>query len=318
MTEYKCIRCLYITKKKTDMVKHLQKLKKCEHKHIDTLNLSNENIIEQSLLPIHRYNNEKKYECKVCMKKYSCTKSLHRHNKTCTNNECISDENNTEDNKVNNHQNINIENIENIENFINIENLNLFSTENKNNEINMKEIKEKLSEINPNISMDNINVKNINLVGFDEKWNLSHIQDNLKFLFMFSEYKYTDLLKEILQNLINLNVVLDKYSEKGFVYLNETKQFESREQSEIIEDTLHKLQEQLYDIYEQIRENKKIFFDRKLLNKVVCDIKHKHNDYFKLDKNGKKKISKNFIDIFNSKYQESLENYNNQKNNFRI
>jgi hypothetical protein len=48
------------------------------------------------------------------------------------------------------------------------------------------------------------------------------------------------------------------------------------------------------------------------LNKVVCDIKHKHNDYFKLDKNGRKKISKNFIDIFDNKYKESLENYNNQ------
>ena len=302
------------------MVKHLNKLKKCDHKYIDTLHLSDENIIEQSLFPIHNYNNDiKKYECEVCMKKYSCIKSLHRHNKTCTNNEYVFNENTTEDNKINNPSNINIENnIENIENFINIENLNLFSIENKNNEINMKEIKEKLSEINPNISMDNINVKNINLVGFDEKWNLSHIEDNLKFLFMFSEYKYTDLLKGILQNLINLNVVLDKYSEKGFVYLNETKKFESREQSEIIEDTLHKLQEQLYEIYEQIRENKKIFFDRKILNKVVCDIKHKHNDYFKLDKNGRKKISKHFIDVFNNKYKESLENYNNQKNNFRI
>jgi hypothetical protein len=231
------------------MLKHLQKFKKCEHKSIDTLNLSDKIIIEKSLLPIYSYNNnEKKYECKVCMKKYSCTKSLHRHNKTCTNNENIFDENNTENNKIKNHSNINIENIEN---FINIENLNLFST--KNNEIKMKEIKEKLSEINPNISIDNINVKNINLVGFDEKWNLSHIDDNLKYLFMYSEYKYTDLLKEILQNIINLNVVLDKYSEKGFVYLNETKKFESREQSEIVEDTLHKLQEQLYEIYEQIR-----------------------------------------------------------------
>jgi hypothetical protein len=310
-----------MTKIKTDMVKHLHKLKKCEHKHIDTLNLSDDNIIQQSLIPIHSYNNDlKKHECEICMKRYSCIKSLHRHNKTCikTENQSIPNKTILEDNKINNHSSVNIENIENIENFINIENLNLFSTENKSNEINIKEIKEKLSEINPNISVDNINVKNINLVGFDEKWNLSHIDDNLKFLFMFSEYKYTDLLKEILQNIINLNVVLDKYSEKGFVYINETKKFESREQSEIIEDTLHKLQEQLYEIYEQIRENKKIFFDRKLLNKVVCDIKHKHNDYFKLDKNGKKKISKNFIDIFNNKYQESLENYTNQKNNFRI
>jgi hypothetical protein len=106
------------------------------------------------------------------MKKYSCTKSLNRHNKTCTNNENVFNKINKEDNKINNHSNVNIENIENIENFINIENLNLFSTENKSNEINIKEIKEKLSEINPNISVDNINVKNINLVGFDEKWKV--------------------------------------------------------------------------------------------------------------------------------------------------
>ena len=71
MTEYRCIRCLYMTKIKTDMVKHLHKLKKCEHKHIDTLNLSDDNIIQQSLIPIHSYNNDvKKHECEIAVSLY--------------------------------------------------------------------------------------------------------------------------------------------------------------------------------------------------------------------------------------------------------
>jgi hypothetical protein len=251
MTEYKCIRCLYITKIKTDMVKHLYKLKKCEHKYIDTLNLTEDYIIKKSLLPLHNYNIEtKKYECDICLKRYTTQKSLFRHNKNC--------------NKIDNISNVNIEN------YINIENLNVYSikeieeteeiekTEHKEEmetteEIEKKEHKEKTKKTEdkeikediykeqltlPNVSIENMNIKNINinLVGFDEKWNLSHIEDNLKYLFIFSEYKYTDLLKEILENIINLNVILDKYSEKGFVYLNETKKFESREQTKIIEE----------------------------------------------------------------------------------
>lgn len=316
MTEYKCIRCLYITKIKTDMVKHLYKLKKCEHKDIDTLNFNDDYIIKNSLTPLHNYNiDSKKYECDVCMRRYTTQKSLSRHNKNCT--------------KIDNISNINIEN------YINIENLNVYSINEKEDNDTKNEIKEN-SEIekemnreqlitpdlleNNKISIENMNIKNINinLVGFDEKWNLSHIEDNLKYLFMFSEYKYTDLLKEILENIINLNVILDKYSEKGFVYLNETKKFESREQSKIIEDTIHKLQEQLYEITDKLKGNKKICFDRNILNKIICDIKNKHNDYFKSDKLTQKNIRKNFIDIFNNKYNKSLDNYQKQKNNFRM
>jgi hypothetical protein len=92
----------------------------------------------------------------------------------------------------NNHnENINIQNENNIKNLF---------IKNENPHI----------EININNNITNIFVNANNPIPFDENWDLSNLDIKDKSHIIFSQYMYSILLEEILNNNNNLNVIIDK------------------------------------------------------------------------------------------------------------
>jgi hypothetical protein len=80
---------------------------------------------------------------------------------------------------------------------------------------------------NGNITTNNNITNNVNItnniqcpVSFDDEWDISHMTNEEKSLLLISMYKYTKTLEFILKNNKNLNVVVDKKTQSGLVYKN--------------------------------------------------------------------------------------------------
>ena len=287
---YKCKRCDYKCNMKGDMNKHLLRKKKCDHLTPESMKYTEEEIINISNEPIYDDDDNKKkcIQCKKCSKLFTLANNMEHHMKT-------SCKGKKEDEKLNNNNSINIENIENVENLTNIE----------------------------NIYIENINISptiNINLVGFDEKWNIDHIDENLKNTILMCNHKYTELLKETLENILNLNVIIDTNSEKGFVYNKGKKQFEKMDKNKIIEETVLKLKTQLLESTNRINKiNSRFTIERPIINKINEDIRAKYDNYKYAEGEKKDDINEKFINIFENNKNKSLGNYekiNNSSSGF--
>ena len=130
---------------------------------------------------------------------------------------------------------------------------------------------------NNNITNNNItnniylNIKNP--IPFDEKWNISNI-DNLEKI-IFSKIMYTNLLTEILKNEINLNVIIDKDNDSGIIYKNDIDKYIKIKSEDIIDKTMIKLKEQLLCI----NNNSEEYFLKDCLNISKSNIEKKYEDY---------------------------------------
>ncbi len=121
---------------------------------------------------------------------------------------------------------------------------------------------------------------------------------------------YTSLLREILKNEINLNVIIDKESNSGIVYKNNIDKYIQMKSKDIVENTMKKLNEQLLEINKDQNVSKNIFpeisdFARKMINK-------KYIDYTK-NNNIKEQVTDLISDIFDSKKDEAVKFSNNIK-----
>ena len=244
---YDCFRCnKYTTLKKSNIANHLHKKNKCIPDQImNIIDLTDNEILEKSLIPKYIKNNNQiiDHKCNLCNKKFKTEKTLFFY----SNNNCklkdISEIKNVPEIKKSDEDNTKIYNIETqnkIENKIETQIINNF--------------------INPTF--------NFNLIGFDQDWNLDHINESDKKIISFCHFKYTTLLKEILDNYVNLNVFIDKKTEQGYVYNNITKNFEKKDRQKIVDDTIDKLYKHLIDINDEIKIDNNFYLDRKILNLV--------------------------------------------------
>jgi hypothetical protein len=132
----------------------------------------------------------------------------------------------------------------------------------------------------------------------------------LKQLLLLAENKYTDLLKKILENKSNLNVILDKKTNIGYVY-NSNKEYQNMDKSEIANLSMEKLYNQLNKIKDEVVTN-----DSKIavknINEESLKIEDKYNDYIN-NKNTQKKVEECITNIFDSKKEEAHEVFNNCK-----
>jgi acid stress-induced BolA-like protein IbaG/YrbA len=77
--------------------------------------------------------------------------------------------------------------------------------------------------LNNNITQ-NIYVDMKPVIPFDDDWDLSKLDDNIKGRLLISKIMYTTLLEEILKNDKNLNVIIDNESNLGvFSFVNSGK-----------------------------------------------------------------------------------------------
>jgi len=243
MNDYECIRCKYKTNKKSSMINHLNKLKKCD-KNIDSMKFSDDEIFELSTTKIrHRIKTD--VYCIYCKKNYCNSYVLERH-KLCCKKKDIKEINESQYNIINNYS---INNNNNNNNNIYIINLS-----------NNDDIKKPIP--------------------FDEEWKTDHINTLTKLGIIMSNYSFHELLNQILLNKDNLNVVIDNNQKKGYIYHSDNK-YKEMDTSEIINKSMKKLMENSLKIKEELVSNDR--FPTSLVRINYNHILEKYDEYCEND-----------------------------------
>jgi hypothetical protein len=311
---YICKKCEYKTSNYNDLKKHINIKKKCP-KNIESINYSDDQLLILSLLPYidnkhiinidevkhlnestFLYKNKKELldildnidknklkKCTFCEMTFNKIIDLRKHLLL----NCFYEQ-------LNKKKNADIE-----KNPINSNNI-------YNNSLNT------VNTINSN----NINNNNVNLlyfdiktpVSFDENWDISKIDK--KSNITCSNVMYTRLLKELLENENNLNVVIDNENESGIVYKNNEDKYIQMKSNEIADTTMKKLKNCL----NEINEYNKGEIMSEILTHSRRIIEKKHIDYMK-DENTKNIVQKLICNIYQTKKKDALDILNNiQKN----
>ena len=192
------------------------------------------------------------------------------------------------------------------------ENSSLFSYTEKNRNYCIVKENADNSIINSNNTINNnFNIyldidKNKKPIPFDEAWDISKINDDVISGIITSKYMYTKLLKEILQNEINLNVIMDKDSKTGLVYKDEINKYIKMKSSEIVDNTMEKLKNQLLSLNEV---NNTLFDEIKDFSRIM--ITKKYIDYVKNNNNIKNNVNNLVNDTYLEKKNKAIEIYDN-------
>ena len=185
------------------------------------------------------------------------------------------------------------------------ENNKIFKTINNNNTVNNN------NTINNNTINNNIYIINLpNMpISFEKEWDTKHIDMYLKQLLLLTDNKYTELLKQILENKNNLNVIMDKNSEVGYVY-DSGNNYKNMEKDEIANLSMKKLHNELNKIKDEVINNSKIPVD---IGKGILTIDNKYQEYVN-NKDVQNSVNGHITDIFDQSKKEALEIYNNLNN----
>jgi hypothetical protein len=312
MTSYLCKRCSFTGKNFCDIRRHLNKKKICS-KIIQNFNHSDEYLLALSLIPeaelelldvtnfkgdknilnnkkilfekIAEIEKLKSKECSYCHATFHKIQDLKNHViLTCFSNKLNKNSHVT----IDGHNNINIEGNEN----------NIHNNINKitNNYIN--------NNITINLNLDS-------LISFDKDWDISHITKATKQALVLSLVKYTQTLEYILKNENNLNVLLDKSSDKGFIYKDN--HFKEMNKTDIIDESFKKIYNQLNDFCRDIKANNEFNLDTNLLNMHRKNIEQKFNKYYE-DEPTKKMVQACITEKFEHVKEKAHKNYEKVNN----
>lgn len=314
MPNFVCYRCNYDTNRKTSMYTHLNKQIKCSKK-IDSLKYSDNELIKYSLIPYlesnncfrnHQYTvkktadefineiksifNQKRRNCNYCNKTFLKYKDLENHLFYCV---FIvnKNDNNTDSNTI-------IKNniIQHEQQIINYDNCN--NTQNIQNNINI-----------------NIELPKDDLISFNDKWCVDHIDKNVKTLLFMSTYKYTKTLEYILQNDKNRNVLLDNSSQMGLIYEGDKNTFSEMKIEDIVDKSLKKLYDHLHEFHDDISKSNVCNFmlDDTVINENMSIVDNKINNFNESQK-VKQLVTQNISDIFNKYKTETKDKYQTIQN----
>ena len=143
-------------------------------------------------------------------------------------------------------------------------------------------------------------------IPFDKDWITEHIDIHLKHLILLGNHKYTDLLKKILENKNNLNVIIDKDQNIGFVY-NSDNTYKNMEKSEIVNLSMEKLKNELHRIKDDVINNSSIEADFTKEQTSIIDNKY---EIYKNDKQIQKSVEELLTDIYYKNKDDAIEFYN--------
>jgi hypothetical protein len=311
MNIFRCRKCGYEKKLFRDIKNHINIQKSCI-KDLSCIELTNDQLLIMTLIPFnnnnqklnyddiknHKYtylnknllfnelskNEQNKYkECRYCKKSFNKVIDLRNHIII----ECFEKEMHKEFEK-NNIKSCS-QNIKNVENMNNLNNCNI---------------------TNNNIT-NNITINIEKPIPFNDSWNISNISDVDKAQLMISQLIYTNLLKEILKNDLNLNVIIDKNKDFGIVYQDDIQKYIKMEINEIIKSSMEKLNKNLLDINSELKNN--IYFDKYMLDYKTKEINNKYQCYIN-NEDTQKKVNDCIVNIFDNIKDDSLKIMRNINN----
>jgi stress-induced morphogen len=317
MFYYSCKRCNYFTKQKISIKRHLDKINKCRIidknnilTDIELYNLSFEkkymNIKDNNENNIESINIEEKYECNICNKTFHNKSNLQKHikNNICKNEKSIIESilcnicNKTFHNKSNLQKHVK-------------NNICKNNNDNKSNNIvyNNGNI-----IINNTVNNNIINYININCIkGFDEDWDVSQIDHEMKEKILMSKSKFSKTLENILNNDVNLNVILND-EVAGIVYSTDKKKYEPMSKKDIIMQSMDKVFKHLKIFYDDIINNNINELSPYLLENIKKEFDHKYKIFFELS-SSQETVNNTFTYIYNNKKDDSCKKYNEYINN---
>jgi hypothetical protein len=303
---YECKRCYYKFYQKNDIIRHLNKKKICIRILESFENYKNENENELYELSLIRIKNTKNIFCTYCNKSFYNPHNLKRHiDKICKN------INNTE--RENKEFLDDSENKKNKEFLEESENKEFQNENNKSNVImNNNKIDKNINIIN-NITDNSVINLNINLTkGFEDEWNISHIDDNIKFILLCHNMKFTSTLEKILENEVNQNVLLDNSSNKAIIFKD--KKLVNVDVKDIVKKTMDKLFHQLCNFKNDIYDSNPLCINTKILDAEMKTAETKYKE-FKSNKKIEETVNTYIKDIYNKKKDNTINNFSIIKKN---
>jgi hypothetical protein len=246
----------------------------------ETLHLKNSNIMnknKEELFNIFKSiekTNQSSF-CKFCNKEYKLNLDLKKHLVLdCFYNDLKKKEN------IQKSINIDIKNTTyNNSEIINDNSINSYN--NCNNTYNIK------VEIQPPIS-------------FDYNWDLSKIDEKYRNLIHLTQFMYTNLLKAVLENDKNLNVIIDNENNLGIVYKNDIEKYREMTIQDITDKTMEKLKDELI----KINKNDQLGGDIHIKNSKE-EIDKKYENYLKSE-DIKKNVLEHISKIYEDKKPEAI------------
>jgi hypothetical protein len=267
MTYYQCKSCNYKTNSFSDIKKHCFSKKQCKPVINDYVKFSADQNIIYSLLPVEInesilniktfrgvYDNKqllekrlmdkemkKNKQCSYCKNKFNSYNELRTHILL----ECFQ----KEIDELYKHKSSIDKSINSTDNSIQIIDKSI------DNSIN-NSIDNSVNHINNTTINNNLNITfNIESpVSFDKSWDISNIDEiEKKLSILCSDIIYTKLLNKLLENKKNLNVVLGKNRDYGFVYKNDDEKYVQMKLPDIIDSSMKKLHDNLVELNDIVK-----------------------------------------------------------------
>lgn len=155
---------------------------------------------------------------------------------------------------------------------------------------------------------NNININFGTVKDFNENWDISNIDEKLKFVLLLSNSKFTNTLENILDNEVNLNVLIDNTTENGLVYTNNMLQ--QMDEKDIMSKTMKKIYEQLEAFREDLRKPNKLDLQEHYLDHEMNNVKNKYADYRRVPEINNK-VNNLIKNIYNNKQKETINELEN-------
>jgi len=151
---------------------------------------------------------------------------------------------------------------------------------------------------------NNISI-NFKLEPYDGDWNISKINKFTRQSIIFSNIMYTNLLKLILENESNLNVIIDKDKNEGIIYKNDIEKLIKVNLKDIIDNSMYKLNKHLNDFYTETISDVEYKIINNMFEEQKNIIQSKYEDY-KNNKETQKIVEKYITNIYDTKKDDTL------------
>lgn len=298
MSYYECHRCLYKTKYKNDMRRHLNNKNKCKN-----LTFSSKSFEELCKLSLEKKNNVDENDNNVCI-----TNSDSEIDLNIDSNIIIIDGNDTlEEKHICKYCNkyftrkynlkIHMNNRCKLKNELMVESIN----ENNNNYISHNTINNNTT----NNTTNNIMV-NILCNPFDNKFDISHIDNGTK-MDLIINIIYTKALEHILENKNNLNLLLEEGNETAIVYKNEKEKFVRLNKEQFTKNIMKNMKDTLSYMNDETEKNPYL---TERIDEIINLKYNKYND----EKNTNEIVNEMICKIYDQKKAEVEEVFKNIEN----